>query len=411
MAKYTKSTKPNNDHRQDATDLIIKHIEAGTAPWQQPWLPGRQNPSRPINPVTNKEYRGGNCAYLSIVALCELFTTDPRWCTFKQANSKGWHIKKGSKGQPVEYWQWEENRDILDKNGKPILDEHGIPKKEQVELKTPRVLRSTVFHASMIDGIPELPGLPGLPELLLQENQAIASAEALIKNSGAEILHDQETAAFYRISEDRIHMPPINRFQSSYDYYAIALHELGHWTGHETRLNRKLGTGEKIAYAKEELRAELASFFLAMDLGVGPTEEHIKNHAAYCGSWVEVLKKDKNEIYKASKDAEQICQYLIGREQAQEIIPDITLPAIIYPQHKISVPSLDRLYEGKIIAFQDGQAIQEISPGVAVEHSGFSGNMCQDDIGKFFSISYDGRGNVQIKSIKAEQNQNQGLEL
>lgn len=405
MTNYTKSTKPIRDHRREATDLIIKYIEEGTAPWQKPWLPGRTYSSRPINPVTNKQYRGGNASYLAVVAWCELGSTDPRWCTFKQATSKGWQIKKGSKGHPVEYWQWQENREILDKNGKPVSDEHGKPKKELVDLATPRILRSTVFHASMIGGMPELPALP------TQENDTVEAAEKLIKDSGAVILHDQEDTAFYRLSEDRIHMPPINRLQSSYDYYATALHELGHWTGHGTRLNRMLGTGEKTAYAKEELRAELASFFLAMDIGIGPTEAHIKNHAAYIDSWVETLKKDKNEIYRASKDAEEICQYLTGRSHEQEVVvPDITLPAIIYPQLNIIAVESDRVYRGKIISVQDDKVIQEISPGVAVEHRGVAASMRQDDIGKNFSISY-GQGNVQIKALEAERVRDKGIEL
>lgn len=403
MTSYTKSTKQIKDHRQDATELIIKHIEAGTAPWQKQWLPGRAGPSRPINPVTNKQYRGGNAAYLSIVALCELGTKDPRWCTYKQASSKGWQIKKGSKGHPVEYWQWQENREILDKNGKPVLDEHGKPKKELVDLPAPRILRSTVFHASMISGMPELPALP------VQENDANEIAEKLIKDSGAVILHDQEEAAFYRPLEDKIHVPPINRMISSYDYYSVILHELGHWTGHETRLNRELQTADKIAYAKEELRAELASFFLAMDIGIGPTESHIKNHAAYIESWVEALRNDKNEIYRAAKGAEQICQYLTGLEQVQEVVPDITLPAIICP-HQIIIASPDRVYKGPIIDFSGTATIQEISPGVAVEHPGIASAMRQDDIGKTFSIAYDGQGSAQIKEIGASRRREKEIE-
>lgn len=409
MTKYTKSTKPIKDHRRDATDLIIKYIEEGTAPWQRPWLPGRQLSVRPMNPVTNKEYSGGNALYLSFVAFCELGTMDPRWCTFKQANSKGWHIKKGSKGHPVEYWQWQENKEVLDKEGKPVLDEQGKPKKITVNLDEPRVLRSTVFHASMIDGVPELPPLePQENEVI---NKVIQDAENLINSSGAAIFHDMEDRAYYNFVADEIHMPPMHRMKSSYEYYATALHELGHWTGHDTRLNRGFKNDDKISYAKEELRAELASFFLAMEIGVGPTEAHIKNHAAYMDSWIEALKKDKNEIYKASKDAEQICQYLLGREQAQELIPEITLPAIIYPQLNIIAVEPDRVYRGKIISVQDDKVIQELSSGVAVEHRGIASGMSQKDLGKIISIAYDGRDNVLIKEAGSEQSRDKGIEL
>jgi len=49
-----------------------------------------------------------------------------------------------------------------------------------------------------------------------------------------------QNRAFYRPATDSIHLPDKNQFQSADKYYATALHELGHWSGHKSRLNRDL---------------------------------------------------------------------------------------------------------------------------------------------------------------------------
>ena len=132
----------------------------------------------------------------------------------------------------------------------------------------------------------------------------------MLKNSGAKIFNDQADQAFYRPSTDEIHLPKVEAFPEIADYYATALHELGHWTGHSSRLNR-IGMGStqfgSSTYAKEELRAELASTFLSADLGI---PMNTQNHAAYIDSWLQALKNDKTEIFKAANDASKIARYL-----------------------------------------------------------------------------------------------------
>jgi antirestriction protein ArdC len=104
-------------------------------------------------------------------------------------------------------------------------------------------------------------------------------------------------------------MPPKQLFQDARGFYATALHELGHWTGHSSRLDRdlvnKFGSPE---YAKEELRADLASYFLSARLGL-PHDPG--QHAAYISSWIEALSKDHNEIHRAAKDAQRICEFVL----------------------------------------------------------------------------------------------------
>ena len=105
-------------------------------------------------------------------------------------------------------------------------------------------------------------------------------------------------------------------FRSDRNYYATALHELGHWTGHESRLNRPLmnefGTP---AYAREELRAEISSMMTTRELGI----PHDPNqHAAYVENWIQVLKDDPAEIIHASRDAAKIKDFIMAFEQNVE---------------------------------------------------------------------------------------------
>lgn len=191
-----------------------------------------------------------------------------------------------------------------------MLDEHGKPLKVQVNLERPKVFYATVFHASQIDNMPEL--IPKEPDWSLIER-----AEKLLHNSGATIIHSEADKAFYRLSTDSIHLPPKDQFKSAANYYATALHELGHWSGHPSRLDRDLGHPfGSDAYAKEELRAEIASILLGSELGIGHDPSQ---HTAYIKSWIRVLEDEPLEIFRASADAEKIVNHLYALEQTQDI--------------------------------------------------------------------------------------------
>lgn len=294
-------TAKNKPYHERVAEEVIKALQEGTAPWIKPWVPG-QVPDTPINAVTGKPYRGWNRVFLSMVGY-----SDPRWCTYKQAQQLGAQVKKGSTGTAVQYWKFEEERLIKDDQNKPILKD-GKKQYETVQLDKPSVFYATVFHASQIEGLPPLPPRAPKPEWERHEE-----SEKILKQSGAQIFHDQNNRAFYRPSSDDIHLPDRGQFESADSYYATALHELGHWTGHPSRLNRDIQNpfgSEK--YAREELRAELASYMIGTDLGIGhdPGQHH-----SYIDSWISVLKRDPMEIIRASRDAERIKDYLMAREQ------------------------------------------------------------------------------------------------
>ncbi|WP_115710985.1 zincin-like metallopeptidase domain-containing protein [Legionella sainthelensi] len=292
-------------YHQVVANQIIDSLKAGTAPWLKPWEPGIGNGQVPYNPITGKRYRGINALYLMLNQ-----SNDNRWLTYKQAQSIDAQVRKGEKGTTIQYWKLHEEQTKNDATGKPVLDEHGNPLKVQVNLERPKVFYATVFHASQIDNMPEL--IAKEPDWSLIER-----AEKLLHNSGANIVHSEADRAFYRLSTDSIHLPPKEQFKFAANYYATALHELGHWSGHPSRLNRDLGHPfGSDAYAKEELRAEIASMLLGAELGIGHDPSQ---HTAYIKSWIRVLEDEPLEIFRASADAEKIVNHLCALEQTQDM--------------------------------------------------------------------------------------------
>ena len=292
------------EYAEEVAARIVEQLEQGTAPWQKPWQPGELR--LPYNPTTGKEYKGMNSMWLAMQG-----QSDPRWMTYNQASAEGGQVKKGSKGTHIVYWKFNEERKATDEQGRPILDpETGKQKTINVQLERPRSFMAVVFNASQIDGLPPLEARPVMPE-----PERHARAEAILANSGAQIQHVPGDRAYYRPSTDSITLPERNQFPAADAYYATALHEVGHWTGHPSRLDRDLSHpfGSE-GYAREELRAEIASLMLGERLDIGHDPEQ---HTAYVGSWIKALKEDPKEIFRAAADAERIAGYVMGFEQEQ----------------------------------------------------------------------------------------------
>ena len=281
--------------REELAAKICDALEKGTAPWQKPWVG-----ESPHNAISHQPYHGINHVNLSMYP-----SSDPRWITFQQAKEKGWHIKKGAKGMHVEFYKFG-TKIIRDELGEAVLDELGKP-----ETKSSCLVKTyVVFHASQVDGIPEYEP-PARNPIETHEN-----AEKLIKASKADIRFGGNSA-YYRALSDYIQVPEKDQFLSQTDYYATVLHELGHWTGHPSRLNRDLsGTMYSKAYAREELVAEIASVFMSAETGIPQSQEHIDNHAAYVQSWLEMIKNEPKALFTAISQAQKVADFLLNLQEA-----------------------------------------------------------------------------------------------
>jgi len=284
---------------EQIADKLIDQLKKGTAPFQRPWEPGEL--SMPHNPVSGARYRGANALWLQMQG-----RSDPRWMTYKQAQSIGAQVRKGEKSTFIQYWKFHDERAVKGSDGKPLKDADGKTITQRVELDKPRAFSARVFNAEQIDGLPPL-------EKKEPSWDRHDRAETILKNSGADIRHDQGDRAFYRPSTDSIHLPRPAQFDAQDKYYATALHELGHWTGHPSRLDRDLtGAFGSESYAKEELRAEISSLMLNDELNIGHDPGQ---HAAYVKSWIKVLEDDPKEILRAARDAEKIKEHVMEYER------------------------------------------------------------------------------------------------
>jgi antirestriction protein ArdC len=297
-----RTTRPKGDLRQEITNQIITALEKGTTPWQKPWRVGALE--LPFNPTSAKAYRGGNAIHLMLTATARGYE-DPRWLTYRQAQEKGWQVRKGESGTHVEFWQFPER-------SQNNSDEFSDPGQSQSDKFIYRVY--TVFNARQIDGIPMH------SPRIRQEWEIVQSAEAILHSSGVGIRHDQQDRAFYSRLSDTIHLPPKSAFRRAADFYGTALHEAAHATGHPQRLNREtLNESYRFGdlnYAREELRAELTSVFLMAEKGI---PHDTSRHAAYVGSWLEALRKDKHEIFRAARDAHKAADLLLVLEHCPSL--------------------------------------------------------------------------------------------
>ena len=316
--------------RKQLVDQVLANLEKGKLLWTQGWVAA----GAPESAVTGKKYRGINNLYLSLVAMAENYG-DNRWATFRQMEEKGWTFKKDEEGHTlgkgksvsVEYYEMRD-KETKRRFDRSVLD--GMTFDEQREYMDKNVywLRKfyRVFNCSLMDGVPE----KEMP--MIDVNDRIEKAEAILDywNANESKIVYGGSQAFYRPSTDEVHLPEREKFKSTQSFYDTAFHEIGHSTGHESRLNRDLSGGfGSQSYAMEELRAEIASIFMAQDLGIEPSEDRLQNNAAYIQSWKDEIKENPNALFTAIADADKIARYVSSKEQAYRQTKDVEYYAIV----------------------------------------------------------------------------------
>lgn len=290
-------TKTTGTLYAEVTDRIIAQLEAGRVPWVQPWDGSKLESGLPRNAGTGRRYSGINVLILWATVFERGFAT-PGWLTYKQAQALGGSVRKGETGTTICYADRFTPRQERDK---PIADASDEHRRQVVFLK-----RFTVFNVDQCEGLPDALSFGG--GAFLGERETIECAEALMAATGAQIGIGGDTA-FYMPTADRIQLPPQQVFHDQVDYYRTALHELGHWTGHPSRLDRdQKGAPRSASYAREELVAEMCSAFTCAELGIVPTVRH----ADYIGAWLDVLREDSRAIFRAASLASKAADYLLA---------------------------------------------------------------------------------------------------
>ncbi|MCB9995160.1 MAG: DUF1738 domain-containing protein [Rhodospirillales bacterium] len=280
------------DIYQSVTNAIIEAIENGQTAdkFEMPWSGFS---SVPVNAHTGKSYRGVNIPVLWVNQMQKGFKSG-YWGTYRQWQERGAQVRKGEKGTQIVFWK---SFDVE-------------PQCDNEEAETRMFARwSTVFNADQVEGFT----LPA-DEKATGEAKIIDTAEKFMENTGATIKRGGARAYYDRIA-DYIALPDMSLFHdtatstATEGFYSTALHELTHWSGSESRLDRAKGRKHGDAdYAYEELVAELGAAMLCAALGI--TSATRADHAQYIDGWLKALKSDKKFIFSAASQAQKAADYL-----------------------------------------------------------------------------------------------------
>jgi antirestriction protein ArdC len=280
----------------EITDKIIAELEAGRVPWVQPWgtAAARAPLAMPKNASTGRQYSGVNVLILW-GAVIEHGFSGQSWLTFRQALSMGGHVRKGERGTTVVY----ADRFIPDDEKKRAAESG-----EEAQA-IPFLKRFTAFNTDQCDNLPsEIATVAPPPPPDMIEPRV----DALIKATGIDF-RIGGNRAFYIPSEDYVQVPPPAAYFEPINWHRTALHEIGHASGHRSRLNRDLsGAYGSKKYAFEELIAELCAAFSCASLGIVPTVRH----ADYIGSWLDALREDNRAIVRAASQASKAAEWLLS---------------------------------------------------------------------------------------------------
>ena len=315
--------RSKNKTRNQLAEMFVKSLSEEKLPWHAVWNTYPQQ-----NAVTKKAYRGIN-AFLLAMASEELGFDDPRWCTFSQAKKKGWSIRKGAKGVPVEFWSAinVHTHEVVDFKEAARQLRDGEAKEGDFNYYS---RNSYVFNAQQIEGIPALKQEAPMVDIgLIRQNR-----DTLIKNMAVGF-DGNGTDCHYSPSKDKIVMPPESDFRDTYGYMCSFLHEAGHATGAPSRLGRGFGVTRE-EYAIEELRAEIASAMTSQQLGIPLTDEQMQRnldlHKAYIQSWAQAIRDAPKVLFDAIKDAEQISDYLVDKGEFRQVIESEQVKEVQEPE-------------------------------------------------------------------------------
>ena len=290
------------DVHQEITNRIVSALETA-GEFQLPWIKSQGGSfARPVNIASKNPYNGVNIVSLWVSAQANEFPSNV-WGTYRQWQQSGAQVRKGEKSSLVVFY-------------KTIEIESDGAGTNETEAAERMFARARVFNAAQVEGFE-------VPEKDIPEEPVfdpIARAEAFAVSTKA-VIREMGDQAYFIPSDDIIQMPERRRFTGTATttpaeaFYSTLCHELVHWSGVKTRLDRDMsGRFGSEAYAVEELVAELGAAFLCGDLGITP--EPRTDHACYLKNWLSVLKSDKKAIFTAASKASQAANWLLSHEDA-----------------------------------------------------------------------------------------------
>lgn len=318
----------NKEIAQKVVDRMLETIKTeGVLPWTKPWNTGRESVkvvdgyTEISIPVTHwsrsgKAYQGIN------PMLLDFFGKRGEMITFNQCKAESGRIKKGAKAATIIYWNMiKKETGELDEDGNPIIkmiptlktysvfsvkdDCEGLEEKHSPE---PQVIRIPRWHYEPVEGAEDAELDAGAESVIagyLTRCQTLKLDRDGISNR-----------AYYSPALDQVVLPNVTQFKDLAEYYSTAFHELGHSTGHASRLNRFSGSDAIAAfgdesYSKEELVAEITAASILSSLGM-ESGNSFRNSAAYVQHWSEHIKNDPMMFITAANRADKAINLILG---------------------------------------------------------------------------------------------------
>lgn len=275
--------------------------------------------NQPFNAVSGNNYSGYNVFELS---LSSLLYSNNAWVTYKQAQQLGGTVLKGEQGHPVCFYGVGKTKKEEDKKSSyAFLKWYRVFNLDQTTLEADKVINDMIEkNKKQVES-----DLKKFGERAIKTNVEL---DLFAANTKAKIVHAEAGRCFYVPSKDFINMSPLDTWEGNEEvsaedfYYSVLFHELTHWTGHETRLNRITSNpykddGHGKSYAFEELVAELGSAITASVLGI--TKTPMANHAQYLSSWIKAIEDKPAILMKAAAQAGQAFNLLASFQKEEEV--------------------------------------------------------------------------------------------
>jgi antirestriction protein ArdC len=284
------------DIHREITRKIVAAIEAGPGTFTLPWYNTQVPLGRPTNAVTGKSYRGVNVLSLWIDAIAKRYASG-HWAGYRQWHSLGAQVNKAERGSLIIFF-------------KPL-------EREEDDGSSDDPPRRFVARGSVVFNAAQVSGWSPPPQSRLSLAEQLEGAERLIADTKAVIREGRYSHASYDPAVDVIDIPARASFIGSRTstpteaLYSTIFHELTHWTGHKSRLDRDMkGRFASEGYAIEELIAELGAAFLSADASIAL--EPRADHAAYIADWLRVLKRDPKALTHAATRASQGAEFVLS---------------------------------------------------------------------------------------------------
>ena len=337
-SSYERSNK-SADNLQKFAEMMYNIItKAKSNNWRQGWLGVKGTILGLPQNITGRTYSGGNSFFLMADTSEKGYNT-PVYMTFKQAKDRNLHVNAGEKSVPIFKW----GLSIKDENGKTVSEEDydAMTKGERDKLSVRPYPK--VYHVFNIDQT-------NLSEVNKKKYDAIVARfkapEGEVKDSKGMYINDAldrmfkekawhcdirydkpSSSAFYVPSQDFIVLPMKEQFKigktaeevyrDGMEYYSTALHEMGHSTGHASRLNRQFGSKRTEGYAHEELIAEMTAALVGSTMGFD--KKILENNANYLKGWLENLKRNPESITTIMSDVGKASDMIIEKIDEQRV--------------------------------------------------------------------------------------------